>query len=359
MHNPIPPRPRFLIVRRDNIGDLICTTPVFSALRAAFPDAYIAALVNSYNAPVLAGHPAIDRIFVYTKEKHRADGESLFGVYFRRLKLIHELRRRRFDYVILATPGFARRALHFARWLRPRHIIGYVEADKRPRRIDIPILHDRKLRAHEVERVYRLLEPLNVPAPPPALYVCVDSAHAQRVRAEIGTRPWAATRPRVGVHISVRKPANVWPVENFAALMRAIWQRYRLPFLLMWAPGDESNPMHPGDDGKAAGLLENLHDLPVLPMPTHRLEELAAVISNCDLLICLDGGAMHLGAAMRVPSLCLFGNDDPDRWAPWGMPKVVLKSPTQRAVNITVDEALAGFERLLREQFPDAASPRA
>src|SRR5690349_13319469 len=39
---------RILIVRRDNIGDLVCTTPLIDALRAHLPKAWIAALVTTY-----------------------------------------------------------------------------------------------------------------------------------------------------------------------------------------------------------------------------------------------------------------------------------------------------------------------
>ncbi|MCK7500105.1 MAG: hypothetical protein MZW92_64610 [Comamonadaceae bacterium] len=48
---------RILIVRRDNIGDLVCTTPMIRMLRRHHPDAWIAALVTRYNAEVLAGNP--------------------------------------------------------------------------------------------------------------------------------------------------------------------------------------------------------------------------------------------------------------------------------------------------------------
>ena len=37
----------FLVIRRDNIGDLVCTTPLFEALRLRFPSARIDALTNS------------------------------------------------------------------------------------------------------------------------------------------------------------------------------------------------------------------------------------------------------------------------------------------------------------------------
>ena len=38
---------QILVIRRDNIGDLVCTTPLFTALRRRFPDAWIGAFVNS------------------------------------------------------------------------------------------------------------------------------------------------------------------------------------------------------------------------------------------------------------------------------------------------------------------------
>ncbi len=60
MSRPVPPR-RILVIRRDNIGDLLCTTPLLSALRRRFPEAWIGALVNSYTAPVLAGNPDVER----------------------------------------------------------------------------------------------------------------------------------------------------------------------------------------------------------------------------------------------------------------------------------------------------------
>jgi ADP-heptose:LPS heptosyltransferase len=58
---------RILVIRRDNIGHLVCTTPLFAALRARHPQAHIAALVNSNNAAVLAGNPDVDEVHSYTK----------------------------------------------------------------------------------------------------------------------------------------------------------------------------------------------------------------------------------------------------------------------------------------------------
>jgi heptosyltransferase-3 len=40
------PAPKILIIRRDNIGDLVCTTPLIAALRQRFPAAWLGALVK-------------------------------------------------------------------------------------------------------------------------------------------------------------------------------------------------------------------------------------------------------------------------------------------------------------------------
>src|SRR6266853_4597357 len=118
-------RPRILVIRRDNIGDLVCTTPLISALRKRYPGGHIAALVNTYNEAVLARNPDVDAVHAYEKGKHRGAARSIVSVYSDRLRLIMTLRKERFDYAILATPGFAPRSLRLARSARAPHVLGY------------------------------------------------------------------------------------------------------------------------------------------------------------------------------------------------------------------------------------------
>lgn len=113
-------RPRILVIRRDNIGDLVCTTPLLAALRERYPAGHIAALVNTYNRAVLDGNPDVDAVYAYEKGKHRAPARSLLSVYADRFRLIMSLRREKFDYAILATPGFAALSLRLARLVGER-----------------------------------------------------------------------------------------------------------------------------------------------------------------------------------------------------------------------------------------------
>lgn len=344
----IPNRPlRFLVIRRDNIGDLICTTPIFQALRERYPDAKISALVNTYNATVLDGNPFIDHVYTYLKAKHRPADQSVFNVYLQRLRWILELRREKFDYVILATPSHQRQATKFARIVKAKHVVGYVDAESSNGNvIDIPIRPHPNPDAHEVERVYRLLEPLNISSPVPPLYLRHDPQRATPVIERLEKNDWHAGQPLVAVHISSRVPSNRWPVEKFAPVMRHIWQQYRIPFLLLWAPGEENNPTHPGDDGKARQLLDLTRDLPVSAYATANLSDLIAALATCTFHVCLDGGAMHIGAALGKPTVCIFGGTNTGRWRPWGVPKIIIKSPTNNAMDVTPEQVAMGFDTL-------------
>lgn len=336
----------FLIIRRDNIGDLVCTTPLFSALREHFPDARIDALVNSYNKAVLENNPTIDQVFWYAKAKHQAGWKGKLAAYWQRLRLIIKLRRMKFDYAILASPGFQPRSLQLARWIRPKHIIGYTE-NKNPQgsRIDVAIPHTTHHPMHEAEAVFRLLEPLGIIGTPPATRVYPNAAEIGHARNLLKRSQWES-KLTIGVHISARKPSQRWPADRFAALIRKLNADYQANFLLFWSPGDDTNPLHPGDDANASNIISQVNTLPVLPFPTQQLPQLIAGLSLCDVVICSDGGAMHLATGLGKPILCFFGKSSVTHWHPWGVPHMLIQPPSLDVTDISVSDALNGFEKL-------------
>jgi len=338
-------RPSILVIRRDNIGDLVCTTPLLFALRERYPNGHIAALVNTYNEAVLAGNPAVDAVYAYEKGKHRGETRSIISVYGDRLRLIVTLRRKKFDYAILATAGFEPRSLRLARLIGARHVLGYTEPGEAHFRLDIALPYDRGSKEHEVERVFGLLKALGIQGPPPSARVFPDPGERRDVEQALASL--GSGRPVIGVHISARRENQQWPAEKYAALIRAIAERHAVRFLLLWAPGEADNPMHPGDDGKARTIAESCDGVAILPLPTRALSRLIAALSLCDRVICADGGAMHLAAALGKPILCFFGDSPPERWRPWKTAHELLQPASRSLRDLSVEQAVAGFERLM------------
>lgn len=309
---------RILIIRRDNIGDLVCTTPLISALRRRGDIHELAVLANSYNAPVLDLNPDVDHVHIYTKLKHRG-AASLSSILLERLHSLVALRRQPFDHILIAQPNPPMRLLRLARSLRPGsiHTLASLD-DKRRGEYHLGSLSH----LHEVEDVFRLGTGLALEGPPPAVRVRADPARASALAATLPT-----SRRRIAVHISARKPGQRLPAETFLSVLRALAARHPVQFLLLWAPGPGNHPAHPGDDDKAAFILERGRDLPITPLPTQTLPDLIASLSLADLVLCSDGGAMHLAAGLGKPIVALFGNSNPERWRPWGVPHRLLAAP--------------------------------
>jgi len=330
---------KILVIRRDNIGDLVCTTPLLAALRARFPDAWIGVLANSYNAPVLAGNPHVDEVFTYTKGKHLASGQSQWRAIWQRLQLIAGLRRRRIDEVILPG-GEQASARRFARWIAPRRVL----------------VAPSTAAGHEVERSMACLRAygvthVDVNTLPPCTVVA-DVALAKRLAASLP--PALAGRRLIALQLSARKPKQRWPVAHFAELARQLHAASGCGFLLFWSPGAADDALHPGDDAKAAELVALTRDLPLAAVPTHELAELIAGLSLCDEVICSDGGAMHIAAGLGKPIVCLFGNSDAVRWRPWAVPHMLLQPASRDVADISVADVLIAHAQLMSGQYKSA-----
>jgi ADP-heptose:LPS heptosyltransferase len=339
-------RLKILIIRRDNIGDLVCTTPLFSALRRHFPGAEICALVNSYNAAVLENNPHIDEVYAYTKAKHRPPGKSIVRVYAERAALFLKLRYKCFDYALLATsPASVPRTLKLARIVRPRHIIAFQTGNTAVDQfIDLPVVAPAAEELHETEIMFKLLTPFHINRAPSSLQIF--PLPQARDNAQHILRPKPNER-LIGIHISARKPSQRWPTEYFIELVKTLAKRGSMSFALFWSPGEQTNPLHPGDDKKASEILASLGNQPIMAFPTHHLSELIAGLSLCDAVICSDGGAMHIAAGLGKPILCFFGQSSATRWHPWGVPYTLIQPSSQMVADVGVTEVAEKFIRLL------------
>lgn len=323
---------KILVIRRDNIGDLVCSTPLIRALRQQLPDANIQALVTHYNAEVLARNPDLDVVYSYQKAKHRGPGEGRFGIYWDRLKTILALRRSNFDWVLL--PGGAQASsLRFARMVAPKRVL--VRDDQ-----------DRVAGPHEVEQCAHLLVRMGLAYAAPPSVVFPDMTRVEILRKHCEQQLGFIPSRFVGVHISARKVSQRWSASKFAAFVRHVTQVSGSACLLFWAPGAKDDPKHPGDDEKAKEVLAESLGCPIVQLPTQGLSELIAGLMLCQSVLCADGGAMHLAAALGKPLVCLFGDSDPARWGPWGTRFQVVQAETRDVRDLSLSDVLGSWQKL-------------
>lgn len=317
---------RVLIICRDNIGDTLLTTPLISAL-AQSGHYQVDVLTNNYAAPVLAHNPDIRQLFCYTKLHHREAGQGRLACLLHRLTLMRALKKQRYDVVILAKSRWDQHGLKWVKVVRPARVIALGQ-QSHPLITDLlpPVASP----SHICETLFSLGRPLLSPtASPGALTLLPDATLAARLRDMYAID---ASLPVYALQISARKPSQQWEVARFARLAEKIAARHACQIMLLWSPGSRDNPRHPGDDEKARELMALLPHLPIKAVSTTSLPELIAAMSLCQGLVSSDGGAMHIGAALGLPVVALFGDSDPTCWHPWQVDHQVLQ-PASREVN--------------------------
>lgn len=338
---------KILFIRRDNIGDLICTTPAIHAARIQYPKAKIGILVNTYNADVIKNNPDIDEIYIYEKTKHSPD-KSKMSVWLNNLKILMKIRKENYD-VAIGCGSYSPRLERYTFFTGAKKRIGYIKNSMKRSKFYTAPLHEQEKLLHEVEKTYYLLTPLgiNFDNRLPSLKIYPSKDELNKLKNFIETKNYIKEKYLIAFHISSRRPENRWPAEKFIELGNLLTKNMQdIQILLLWSPGSEKNPYHPGDDEKAEIIKNNLTSN-TFAYKTENLKELIAALSLCNLLICCDGGAMHIGTAMDKPIIALWGSSDADRWKPWCKKYILLQGKDKKAFNINVEEVFKNIKKFL------------
>lgn len=327
---------KILLIRRDNIGDLILTTPLIANLTNNNSNV-LDLLVNTYNKDVLVGNPHIGKVHLYCKSHHRKDGQSLFSVYFQRIKTILSIRMARYDVALLASTD--KRSLQWAKFSGAKRIVAIGDNPKRCVTDSLP--HTEGL--HIVELLNTLSTPLGISEAPGPLELFVSEDEINRIAVKHNI---VRDKPIYGLQISSRKPKQRWQIEKFVELAHRLVAREDCRIILFWSPGADDNPEHPGDDSKAKLMVEACTDIPLIALPTNNIRELMAAMSLCDQIITSDGGALHIAAGVQKPVVALYGNSDVNYWAPWKVPCAIIKAPLEDVGLLDVEHVYTHFTQL-------------
>lgn len=333
---------KIIFVRRDNIGDLVCTTPAVHAVRKKFPRARISILVNTYNAGVIANHPDIDRVYIFQKPKHALD-RARFAVLWENFQVFRQIRRERYDVAIgcgLYTPTLS----HYTFYTGARNRIGYCRNGQGRFFYNVPVIESPKPE-HEVIKVFKLLEPLGITGEPGDMLLRPDAVEARKFADFTAVQRLKENRPLIALAISARIKNNRWPVEKFITLIERIKAHVQADVLILWAPGSQASPTYPGDDEAAAEIRSHFQD-DILAYPTPTLAALIAALYGADLAVTLDTGSLHIAAAAKKPTVALMNPGKASCWYPWQTQSRVLVSPGKVA-DIPVEEVFQAIEAFL------------
>lgn len=290
--------PRILIARLSAIGDTVLTLPVACALRRAFPDAFLAWVVERKSAVFVAPHECLDEVVTL----ERGWWTSPRGILQAR-RLLRRLR----CAVSIDCQSMTKSAL--ACWLSgARCRIGL----RGEYAYELsPVLNNRRIqprRPHVVDRQLELLRGLGIEEPQVEFRLPVptaDQQQADRLLQAMGLAQFAVINP------GATWDSRLWEMDRFGQVAQHLGQRYGLPTLVVWGSPPER------DMARAIAAHSAGH---ARPAPPTSLTELAAVVRRARLFVSSDTGPLHIAVAVGTPSVALHGPTLPERSGPYGPP---------------------------------------
>ncbi|MFZ2356736.1 MAG: glycosyltransferase family 9 protein, partial [Candidatus Omnitrophota bacterium] len=118
----------------------------------------------------------------------------------------------------------------------------------------------------------------------------------------------------LAIHPGASCPSKIWPNGQFAEVADKLIEKYGFKVFVIAGPKDTA---------LAQNVLENmLHPAVNLGGKTS-VSQMASLLKRCSLFISNDSGPVHVGSAVGVPVISIFGRSQkglsPTRWGPRGL----------------------------------------
>lgn len=295
LHRLAQPPQKVAIVRASRIGDFLCATPAFRALRQALPQAELTLIGLPFVADLVARSQHLDRFVAFPGFPGMA--EQFFAAR-QTTQVLQSLQAEAFDLAI-QLHGSGVYSNPFTLMLGARYTAGFIREGDSPGRLDaaLPL----PTTGHEIQRTLALMTFLGAPDQGEQTEFPLWAVDHQAAEALLAHFP----RPLIGLHPAARHPSKCWPIDRFIAVGRMLQAECGGTIVLL-------------GDRESTALIESiaqaLGSIAVNLAGKTTLSELGAVIDRLSLLITNDSGPAHIAYALGIPTVTIFGSTAPERW---------------------------------------------
>ncbi len=305
---------RVLVVRPDNVGDVIMTGPVFRALAAAVPGARLDLLASPAGAAAAALLPAVDGTVVASVswQQLAADERTADLGADPDADLVAALAARDYDAAVVLT-SFSQSPWPAAQVCRRAGIPVRVGMSKEfggaglTHWVPAPPDSD-----HQVDRMLAVLRGVGVPATDPTLRAVVPDDARARVAALVGDDSYAVVAPGASC------PSRRYPPERFAAAGRRLADA---GLRVVVTGTDRERDLVTAAAEGVPGVTTLAGDLD--------LAGLAALLAGAAVVVANNSGGVHLADAVGTPVVDVFaGTETVGQYRPRSVPAAVLTRPT-------------------------------
>ncbi|MBW1714239.1 MAG: glycosyltransferase family 9 protein [Deltaproteobacteria bacterium] len=296
---------RILLIQLGDVGDLVLTTPTMKTLRENCPRSEIFVFVREDTRELAEGCPWVDGVISVNKGNRNLREEIAYQRDF-----LAALRRKRFQLTIDLRAGTRGAIVSYLSGAKVR--IGRYSDDGtlwRNRLFTHLIRPENELEQYSSLHSLNILAPLELEVKDTSLALVVTPEKEKSALEILRREKVPSDKPILALHPFSRWRYKEWLTENYIRLINHIGSRYPVAIIVTGAPEerDRVSEIVSGSSADAYNFAGKTS-----------LGELPAVLKKCGLLIGIDSAAMHIAAAVGIPTITIFGPSSPVSWAPRG-----------------------------------------
>ncbi|MCE5314276.1 MAG: glycosyltransferase family 9 protein [Armatimonadota bacterium] len=286
---------RILIVKLSAIGDVLMATPAARAVREAYPNSYIAWIVERKSADIVLGNPYLDEVIVWDRTK----SPGLIRGAARFIKSIaglsRELRARKFD-VCVDLQGLLRSAgVCLVSGAKRR--IGFSDGAEGSVYLYHETYDPGGDEVNAQQRNLDLLKTIGVRSTNTAMHMPVGDD--DRVFAKEFFEASGIDGQKVVAFCPATTWVNKhWTPEGWSQVADLLHDKYNTRSLILGSKADID---------LAGRIVDGAKCQPIVSAGKTTLKQAGALMERCLAVIGVDTGLLHMSVALDRPTVGLFG----------------------------------------------------
>lgn len=307
-----------LVMRLDNIGDVIMTSPALRAIKENLPECRLTLLASPGGIQAASLLPWVDEVLAWQvlwQDLGKLDFDPA-----REWELVKTLRARHFDAAIIFTS--------FSQSPHPAGFLCYLAGIPlrlgESKELGSGVLTTEVVAApdeiHQVERNLRLIEAIGLLVSDRSLAIGIPATARLEAIAQLQQHGLNANAPYFLLNPWTSCQSRNYSQDRFAAAARCLTIQTGWPVVVIGVAKDRV---------RSGSLLEALAPYAIDLIGSTTLPQLAALIANAQLILTNNTSTMHLADAIRTPSVVTFaGTEYESQWQPRHSLSRLLRRPT-------------------------------
>ena len=290
---------KVVVYHGGKLGDMICATPVFRAIKEKYPDCKVVVVGNATNKNTLSYNPDVDTYLIHQEGKT--------------FEIIRDIKKEKADFGCILAPGaFGLAILYLANI--PLVAVPILKEGWSPFETKtykflsrFVVTKDYIKGKYLPGQFLTLLEPIGISTTKTQKYVYWSDDADAKVNDFI-EKVKAKDSFRVGIMPGAGNKIKQWPAERFGVVADYLIETHNAKIFVI---GNESNRI------EINTMLESMrHREKVQDCSWTTIDEIKALVSKMDMTVSVDTGPIFIAEACGVPTIDIGGVIHPTDMAP-------------------------------------------